>query len=281
MKTVIIEDRGEYTARLIPYLEKKGPGDLHIIECSDLEKIKELELAEACYIGGQDFLQKLGEQFYRKIPMGQDEVPGQFCIFHSPAKLLAMIEECFAQEKIGLQLPMDNTTITAIYMPTFVKDFRSIALELMQEGELCLGMENLGFLQENTGDMGDLCYYIHLRQENLPDQIREMANLWQGRYFIESPCVYYDLLELTEEDLLWFFDILKKSSLTRSVYLALGSGMVKNPDLFRHFDRVILLYDGEEERAERFCSRFQQIMDVKQINPRGGFDFLDRNVFLR
>ena len=59
-------------------------------------------------------------------------------------------------------------------------------------------------------DMGSLCYYIHLHEEEIMDKMKKMLHREDGRYFLDSPSWYFDFLGLREEDYRWFFSTIKE-----------------------------------------------------------------------
>ena len=107
-----------------------------------------------------------------------------------------------------------------------------------------MGAEDLGYKgidseYEESGDMGDLCYYIHLREENILDILQDMLIPKEEVQVLHSPDLYFYLRELTKEDYAWFFDKIKKESPYR-----------KNP------------------RQSIFCDRLERVLNINQEEPQ-------------
>ena len=62
--------------------------------------------------------------------------------------------------------------------------------------------------------MGDLCYYIHLREEHVMDRMRDMLVREEDIEVLHPPDMYFYLRELTKEDYIWFFDKVRKEGHT-------------------------------------------------------------------
>lgn len=281
MRTIVIGNMGEYSIRLLRYLEQHMPSDVHIVCCTDFSQLASRQEEEICLLGEAADMERADERYQKRILIEDKARAGSFCKFHSPSELLFMVEELFEEEKLSTPVGVRETMLTAVYMPSFEDRFREAALTFMEEGALCIGMENLGSASAADGDMGDLCYYVHLRSEDFVKKMMSMTVCEEDRYFIESPPVYFDLLDLSEEDFAWLFQTIRDENVANNVYVALGSGLVKNPEFFSLFDRIILMSSEENTRLQLFCSHFVQLLQAKGIRPRGGIEVIEKELFFR
>ena len=118
------------------------------------------------------------------------------------------------------------------------------------------------------GDMGDLCYYIHLREENILDILQDMLIPKEEVQVLHSPDLYFYLRELTKEDYAWFFDKIKKESPYREVFWGAGNCFVANVDMLRFFDQVILIDSRKNPRQSIFCDRLERVLNINQGEPQ-------------
>ena len=75
-----------------------------------------------------------------------------------------------------------RTRLTMIYSPVYEEKLKEIARSFMKEGDVYIGAEDLGYKENISAygqgsDMGDLCYYIHLREEHVMDRMRDMLRI--------------------------------------------------------------------------------------------------------
>lgn len=73
-----------------------------------------------------------------------------------------------------------------------------------------MGAEDLGYKgidseYEESGDMGDLCYYIHLREENILDILQDMLIPKEEVQVLHSPDLYFYLPGIDEGGLCMVF----------------------------------------------------------------------------
>ena len=108
----------------------------------------------------------------------------------------------------------------------------------------------------SVSDMGSLCYYIHLHDEEILDHMKKMLHREEGKYYLESPSWFFDFLGLQEEDYRWFYQALKEDSGFSRIYIGLGNQAITSLKYFDIFDRVILLDDPDREKIHHFCDRF-------------------------
>ena len=118
------------------------------------------------------------------------------------------------------------------------------------------------------GDMGDLCYYIHLREENILDILQDMLIPKEEVQVLHSPDLYFYLRELTKEDYAWFFDKIKKESPYREVFWGAGNCFVAYVDMLSFFDQVILIDSRKNPRQSIFCDRLERVLNINQGEPQ-------------
>lgn len=275
MRTVAIGVSGEYGIRLVRFFENHLSKDIHIVRCTDPEQFLETVSQESFCIIEKTFIEVLEKEYARVIFLGEREAENTFCKYHSPIKLAKQIEEYFQEDVIeNVSKEGRSATLIAIYSPIYVAGMQEIAMRYMTEGSLCLGMEDLGEAKEESSNMGALCYYIHLRKEDVTKQMQQMMNILEGRYFISSPNLYYDLADLSLEDLEWFFNKVKEMSEYQTIYVLLGSVAVKNVDIFRSFDQIIMVGKKHHRKLNQFWECFQQIIASYQIYPKKGLSMI-------
>lgn len=149
----------------------------------------------------------------------------------------------------------------AVFSPVYEEELRRIAGCLMKPGDLYLGMEDVGDFQNDRGNMGDLCYYIGLKDPEVSVRAKEMAAEEDGMWFIDSPPVFYDLLELKEEEYRWFFDRLREEGEWGDIYVGTGSGVFSL--LAPLLDVLILVDCQSHQRRHMSCDYVEQAMCAK------------------
>lgn len=147
---------------------------------------------------------------------------------------------------LAAELKDTPTKLTIVYSPVYDEYLEQIARSFMSSGDIYMGAEDLGYKgidseYEEGGDMGDLCYYIHLREENILDILQDMLIPKEEVQVLHSPDLYFYLRELTKEDYAWFFDKIKKESPYREVFWGAGNCFVANIDNLKRVANYILL----------------------------------------
>lgn len=271
--TIIVGDKGEYGRRLVRYLEDRIPPSLHLRRCTCAESFCSCREAE-CYLLNTEFYASLPDSM-REFLSGRkmmlitpEEEEGSFCQYHNPEELLDFINSRTAAPRAGqgtgeAQGVSEEGTpcrITALYSPVYDSELQAIARKFMHEGSLYLGVEDLGSSDSGRGDMGDLCYYIHLREDNILNILDEMVFKQDGIAFLDSPDMYFYLKELTAEDYRWFFEKLRGEGTYEEIFLGAGNGFVTCPESLSYFDRVILVDSENNGRQNAFCGRLETVM---------------------
>lgn len=266
--TIIVGEKGEYGNRLVRYLENHLPASARIRRFTGAQHFVCGREEGECYLFDELFYEELSEE-QKSILSGKEKVillsleekEGYFCKFHNPAELLERMQLPCVRENAAYGTGSDRERMfSVIYSPIFEENLRDMAREFMEPGDLYLGVEDLGVSGKNCADMGDLCYYIHLREENILKILGEMVSEENGIIFLDSPDMYFYLRELTREDYQWFFDQLKKESVYGDVVLGAGNGFINNPGVFRQFDRVILVDSRDNARQTLFCDHIEHIL---------------------
>lgn len=266
MFTIIIGEEGQYGQRLQRYLETHWTEPLRLYRFTDPDMLSRCDEKADCYLLDEDFAGRLPAEDAGAVVPGRcillsgKEGEGRFCRYHPPGELAEMIRSMEAARDEPRKAAGKKRMVTAVFSPGFDADLAGAAAELMEPGDLYLGMEDVGDYRNAGGNMGDLCYYIGLRSTEMPAHIREVARQEGGRFFVDSPDLYVDLLELTKEDYRWFFRGLRDSDTYGDVYVGLGSGVA--PFFFDSdvFDRFLLLDPGGCGRRHLFCDHMEQML---------------------
>ena len=291
MFTIVVgeEERyEEYARRLVKYLETHWKGPLRIYSYTQPQQLLRIKDAD-CYLLGENFVsgirrnEELSVLFTqsdirnREIVIADGEQEGCFCRYHAPKELLRMICErmpTVQREDIGGNLTegMSSCRITGIISPVFDPELRSIATTYMESGDLYLGMEDMNDFDEQRGDMGDLCYFIHLKDEEIVLRIRELAEEVQELFFVESPDAYFDLLELEEEEFQWFFDRLRQERAYPEVYVGIGCGVLGRGEILKMFDRLLFIDSREKPYQHAFCSHLEKAIQAGVLIFNGAIE---------
>ena len=174
---------------------------------------------------------------------------------------------------LAAELKDTPTKLTIVYSPVYDEYLEQIARSFMSLGDVYMGAEDLGYKGIDSeygegGDMGDLCYYIHLREENILDILQDMLIPKEEVQVLHSPDLYFYLRELTKEDYAWFFDKIKKESPYREVFWGAGNCFVANVDMLSFFDQVILIDSRKNPRQSIFCDRLERVLNINQGEPQ-------------
>lgn len=230
------------------------------------------------YLLDEKFFKELSEEKQkflkqkRMILLTWREEEGSFCKYHNPQKLLELLsgftEYNSDSSDLATELEDAPTGLTIVYSPVYEECLEQIARSFMSSGDVYLGAEDLGYkgdsAYEEGGDMGDLCYYIHLREENILDILQDMLISNEEIQVLHSPDIYFYLRELTKEDYAWFFDKIKKESPYKEVFWGAGNGFVANIDMLRFFDRIILIDSRKNLRQNVFCDRLERVWNINE-----------------
>lgn len=269
MYTIVLGTEEEYGRRLVRYMETHLDKAVRICSFTQPQGVISCEEKTDLYVMEEEFCRNLWEvapdDFKRiqgsVICITDAEKPGHFCRYHGPRELITLIQER-KRESIPLQGGEEGgvSWLTAVFSPVFEPELSRMVGTFMQEGDLYLGMEELGPAEVATmgedgdpeGTMGDLCYYIRLREKGI---VRHVQELTKGSAYLSSPAWYFDLMELKESDYHWFFEELKQSSTYTHVYLGMGCSVFNNREIWTQADRLIVISSREQERRRIFCNR--------------------------
>ena len=278
--TIVIGEEGEYGRRLVRYLENRLLPPMRVYQFTTIDKFLAYEGTAALYLLEEEFFKQLPEEqkeFFAKrqslILLTSQEGEDSFCKYHNPEELLRWITENLSKENSPPlregEVNRQQTKLTLVYSPIYEEKLLEIAKSFMKPGDLYLGAEDLGYMPEGSvsgmnSDMGDLCYYIHLREEGILRLLEDML-IEEGEIrMLPSPDMYFYLRELTEEDYKWFFEKLRRESPYREVFWGAGNGFVSSPDILRCFDCIILVDSKTNARQSCFCNRLEKIMNIEE-----------------
>lgn len=287
MFTIIIGEEGEYGHRLRNYLETHWEGSLRLHRFSTPEILLNSGEDADCWLLSERFFQRLQEE--RKLPpdflekcilLSDEEKEGCFCRYHPPAILIRRLKELY---KAGSKAKYDFSsqgTVAAIYSPVFDPELTVIAASCMQPGDLYLGMEDVGVSVCKKGDMGDLCYYIALRSSEIIERVKEIAIENNGMWYVNSPDLYFDLLDLSSEEYQWFFQCLRECGDYRNIYVGLGSGILAVLSLNGLFDRFILVDSINHDRQHISCECLERALLSEECKFEGIYERIYREDIL-
>ena len=291
---IMIGEEGEYGRRLVRYLETHLSTAIRVYHFTTTESFLAFEERADIYLLDEAFFQRLSEEKQnvllrekRLILLTAQEEEGTFCKYHNPKKLLDRLSR-FSDEMEDLASREDRreeervegreegretarTRLTMIYSPVYEEKLKEIARSFMKEGDVYIGAEDLGYKENISAygqgsDMGDLCYYIHLREEHVMDRMRDMLVREEDIEVLHPPDMYFYLRELTKEDYTWFFDKVRKEGTYREVFWGAGMGFVSDLDILRCFDRIILLDSRENIRLNLFCDRLEKVLNLRSFH---------------
>ncbi|MCD8019303.1 MAG: hypothetical protein LUF92_06875 [Clostridiales bacterium] len=277
MFTIAIGEDSEYGQRLRKYLEAHWSEPLRIFSFTSPETLLECKDDVDCYLLGESFYAKLTEAgegngfpaFQDRTILLSDTEGGdeeddaaddvnRFCRYHAPIELLDMLRGMKHVTGILSDKGRNLYTVTAVYSPIYDSELKRIASQFMKQGDLYLGMEDVGNFDRNNGHMGDLCYYIGLGDEDIFARVKESAREEDGVLFVDSPDLYYDLLEISVEEYRQFFCELKEGECCRNIYVGLGSGVLAHIYPHAVFDHFILIDSKENQRLQAACDYFER-----------------------
>lgn len=287
MFTIIIGEEGEYGRRLGNYLETHWKGSLRLHSFSKPEILTASKEEADCWLLAENFFHTLQEDgklpahFMKKcILLSDEEKEGSFCRYYPPAVLMKMIEE---RLKAGSQGQNDfflEGMVTAVYSPIFDPELTVIVTSYMQPGDLYLGMEDVGVAACEKGNMGDLCYYIAIQSGEIIERVKEIAIEKDGMWYVNSPDLYFDLLDLSPEEYQWFFQCLRECGDYRNIYVGLGSGILAVLPLSGLFDRFVLIDCANHDRQRITCDCLERALLAESHKFNGIYERICREEIL-
>lgn len=272
---IVIGEYGEYGTRLGKYLEMHWSGPLRIHSFTQPESFLLCKEQADCYLLGEDFMSELDGRLSpeireRTVVLSHEEKTGCFCRYHAPAGLLDMVKRRQESMRPEQGNPVVPASVTVVFSPVFEGNLRHMVSSLMDEEALCLGMEDVGDVKDTGGNMGDLCYYIRIREEMIISRVQETAREENGRWFVDSSPVFYELLELSEEEYRWFFEKLRTEGMWRQIYVAAGSGIISH--MVPLCDRLVLLDSRENHRDHVYCDYMERAILSRPGQPGGKYE---------
>ena len=252
---IMIGEEGEYGRRLVRYLETHLSTAIRVYHFTTTESFLAFKERADIYLLDEAFFQRLSEE-------------KQNVLLREKRLILLTAQEVEGREE-GREVT--RTRLTMIYSPVYEEKLKEIARSFMKEGDVYIGAEDLGYKENISAygqgsDMGDLCYYIHLREEHVMDRMRDMLVREEDIEVLHPPDMYFYLRELTKEDYIWFFDKVRKEGTYREVFWGAGMGFVSDLDILRCFDRIILLDSRENIRLNLFCDRLEKVLNLRSFH---------------
>lgn len=191
IRTIIIGEAGEYGKRLVRYLEIHLSSAVRVYHFTTAEGMVSFKEEAEIYLLDERFFKELSEEkqkFLKQkklILLTWREEQGSFCKYDNPQKLLDMLSDFTDYNSdlsdLAAELKDTPTKLTIVYSPVYDEYLEQIARSFMSLGDVYMGAEDLGYKGIDSeygegGDMGDLCYYIHLREENILDILQDMKS---------------------------------------------------------------------------------------------------------
>lgn len=283
MKKIAIGDEQEYCRRLSDYLMRHLPPYMRVYSFSSPKHLIDYKDRADIYLLGEEFYEILCEMdssFHKEniLLLGKEKGENSFCRMDKPEKLVRYLEDRFSsiqkeQKNIG-----QEHHITAIYAPFSDISLKDWVWPMMQTGDLYLGFEDVGdtigvqagISQDGKEEPGmtELCYYIRLHEEEILTELKGMIRSKEGRFYLDSPAWYFDMLGLEEEDYHWFFQQMKEKSDFMDLYVGLGHASIPSLEYFKQFDRLILLEKVQREKTHRFCDRLATVLAEEEYMGR-------------
>ena len=175
IRTIIIGEAGEYGKRLVRYLEIHLSSAVRVYHFTTAEGMVSFKEEAEIYLLDERFFKELSEEkqkFLKQkklILLTWREEQGSFCKYDNPQKLLDMLSDFTDYNSdlsdLAAELKDTPTKLTIVYSPVYDEYLEQIARSFMSSGDVYMGAEDLGYKgidseYEESGDMGDLCYYI-------------------------------------------------------------------------------------------------------------------------
>ena len=271
MITINLGAEGEYGSRLVRYLERHMGSELRLVHFTSPAQWREGGDKGKVYVMSRSFFDRLDEEIREDMSSGSmiwitdTEDEEGYCRFHPPKELVDMIVK-----QTGSRMPLSGQDggdyrITGVFSPVYEGSLCAYVRTLMSPGDLYLGMEDLGTeicsadhdfpgITDQRGHMGDLCYYIHLKDSGLISRIGELAaHMEEGYEILPSPVVFLPLLELTADEYNWFFRQLRADEGYGRIYVSLGCGMFGCDGILSSLDRLILLGSRSRPSVRQAC----------------------------
>ena len=260
MKRIVIGEEQEYARRLTDYMIRHLSAEVRVYSFTMPELMMQCEESMDLYILGKSFYEEticLDPKFEQSavILLTESEEEDCFCRWKSPDLLVTLIEERLKLRGRGREDSRSGAGLIAVYAPSSDIDIKRWIWKELQPGNLYLGLEDIGDIFSHH-DMSELCYFIHLHEEDILSELHKMVCVEDGIYYLDSPAWFLDILGLQEEDFLWFYELMRRQKDYPLVYVGLGHTAVTSLDYFKAFDRIILLDLPDQEKIHSFCDRF-------------------------
>lgn len=261
MYHIAVCDESEYGKRLMKYLESHiGPS--YRIHCfSERESFLSWKEEADLYIMEEGFLERTDLfKDKRLITLSNDIKEGGFCKFRAPRELIEIIEDSFRQTmtieipkvRAEAEIPAKeevappvqksfDAEIIGIFMPVHINSIDEILKKYKRERTLVISMEDLNYMDYGHPNASDLCYYIHIREEDIFQRITGIVFHYDEIDWIRSPDIFFDLGELKTEDFLWLFERIEVQEEYDSVIFCLGFSALREAGLLSCFKKLILI----------------------------------------
>ena len=281
VRAIAVGEGGEYGRRLVRYLERHVPASVRIYHYTRPEALSSKKERADYYIldpafqreGGQDFPEEIRENSIILTDEDRECSDQEEQVFFSrirpPAELLDLMGLSGPDGSGWMEDRLTECRITALYSPVYESQLMKMAMTMMDKGDLYLGFEDLGPGSGHQTDVGDLCYYIHIRDDHILDNMEDLCDRSTGIFLLDSPDLFFCLKELTAEDYRWFFDRLRESRRYAAVYAGVGNVFLSDPRVLDLFDSILLVDSLDRDRQHALCGRVKNALQAESIDFRG------------
>ncbi len=269
MLTIHLGVEGEFGRRLLLYLENHMEKDVRLRHFT--KPGQWTGTGEECIVMTHSFFRELSDEMRDHLSeaniiwITEDEKEEGYCCYHPPGELCRLIQSGFLPGAGETDADQAECRFTAVFSPVFDPMLLNYTISCMQEGDLCLDLEDTGESrppQSGITHMGDLCYYIHLRDPDIIHKLVRLTLKEKGQSIIYAPVFFLPMLEISAEEYRWFFDSLRQGGLYSHVYVVLGCGMFLSRDLLSSMDRLILFGSRDDGRIRHCCESIKQSLQA-------------------
>lgn len=285
IKIGVIDEEEAYSTRLAAFLNHQGKGLWHVMAFTKESILLEyIEKRGLDIVAGTDrkvllhagqkrntlSLVWLSDDSNTGMDAGEPSIK-RVNRYQSALEIIKNIRGLARQKS---QLYQEQLPIAAIYSPVGRCGKTSLALRIVRENIerswLYIGLEDYNGMvleegQEGGGDTGELLFFL---KEHLEDRIIEL--LRQCRGVIPTTLSFLDSMQLNQEDILWLREIVKKQGDYRGIVFDIGTGVLRDLDIFNLFDYIFVPY-LEEQTAVTKKQNFEKLLsvnDLEQVRER-------------
>ncbi len=288
LKIGILDEEEYYVDKLAAYLNRQGSWSVSAFTDKQV-LIKHLEKRELDILAGTDkeeilelkhLYQNLCLIWLTEQEVAEKKVEAGTLNFYplfryQSAKVIGKrIGEIADQLSVNQKI---KKRMVAFYSPVGRCGKTSLALETVKKGKygrwLYVGMEDYSFFEEEGKNPDVFFYFVKERKE---DKVLEWMEQSEG--LIPSASSPFDTKQLEKEDLEWLQKVLEKCEYYRGGIFDIGTGVLKDFNLFLVFDALIVPYLTEKKamvKKEKF-ERMLKIYGLDDVMEKIWFINMER-----